>query len=239
MEFNPLYSFGYGLSYTTFDYSNLKIDEQANGNVDVEVTVRNTGTRAGDEVVQLYITDMYASVKTRVMELKNFERIQLQPNETKAVHFTLTPYELSLLDENMDRVVEKGEYKIMVGGKSPSYIPKDRIKDNVGFLSPSEGVNGKINYSQTFKADFAFSYKSISNDLMYNKKKIAVEVTNTGNINDAGKIAMYVNGLRQDDVHHFELDPGQSKTILFDLSNTIDIKNITFVGKYNSIRKEF
>ncbi|MDR1610680.1 MAG: glycoside hydrolase family 3 C-terminal domain-containing protein, partial [Candidatus Symbiothrix sp.] len=232
MEFKPLYSFGFGLSYTTFDYSNLKIREQENGNVEVEVTVRNTGTRAGDEVVQLYITDMYATVKTRIMELKNFERIHLLPDEAKTVHFTLTPYELSLLDENMDRVVEPGEYKIMVGGKSPSYVPKDRIKDSVGFLSSSEGVNGKIDYSQSFKANFVLAYKSISNNLLYDKKKIAVEVANTGNINDVGKISMYVNGSKQDDTHHYELDPGESKTVFFDLSNEIEIKDIVFVGKY-------
>ena len=75
----------------------------------VLATVKNVGQRAGDEVVQLYITDMYASVKTRITELKNFTRVHLQPGESKTVSFELTPYELSLLNDRMDRVVEKGD----------------------------------------------------------------------------------------------------------------------------------
>jgi beta-glucosidase len=239
MEFKPLYSFGYGLSYTTFDYSNLKIEQQENGNINVQVTVKNTGTREGDEVVQLYITDLYASVKTRVMELKNFERIHLKPNESETVYFVLTPYEISLLDENMDRVVEPGEYKIMVGGKSPAYVPKDRIKNSAGFPSSSDGVNGKIDYTKAFKANFELSYKGINNNLMYDKKKMSVAVKNTGNITDTGEINMYVNGIKQDDTHHYELEPGEAKTVSFDLSNDIDIKELVFATKYKSIRKAF
>ena len=78
MEYYPLYRFGYGLSYTSFEYSGLKVQEKPNGNVTVEATVKNVGGRAGDEVAQLYVTDMYASVKTRVMELKDFARIHLR-----------------------------------------------------------------------------------------------------------------------------------------------------------------
>jgi beta-glucosidase len=239
LEFKPLYPFGFGLSYTTFEYSNLQTKQLENGNIQVQATVKNTGTRAGEEVVQLYITDMYASVKTRVMELKNFERISLEPNESKTVDFILTPYEISLLDENMDRVVEPGEYKIRIGGKSPSYIPKDRIKDSVGFPESSEGVNGKINYSQSFKADFELTYKGISNDLQYNKKKLSVEVKNIGNITDTGKINLYINGVKQDDTHHFELDPGETRTIVFSIDNEVNIEKAVFVSKYKSIEKQF
>jgi beta-glucosidase len=239
MEFKPLYSFGYGLSYTTFEYSNLKTELLNNGNIRVQATVKNTGTIAGDEVVQLYITDMYATVKTRVMELKNFERIRLQPNESITVEFTLTPYELSILDENMDRVVEPGEYKIMVGGKSPSYIPQDRIKDSVKFLTPADGVNGVIDYTQALKANFELAYKGMSNNLMYNKKKISVEVKNTGNITDMGRINLYINGVKQDDTHHFELDPGESKIVVFNVSHDIEINKLTFATKYKSIEKNF
>ena len=85
MEYYPLYRFGFGLSYTSFEYSDLKIQEKPNGNVTVQATVKNIGSRAGDEVAQLYVTDMYASVKTRVMELKDFDRIYLQPGESKTV----------------------------------------------------------------------------------------------------------------------------------------------------------
>ena len=100
----------------------MKIQEKDNGNVAVQATVKNVGQRAGDEVVQLYITDMYASVKTRITELKDFTRVHLQPGESKTVSFELTPYELSLLNDRMDRVVEKGEFKILVGGVSPQYV---------------------------------------------------------------------------------------------------------------------
>ncbi|NDV63707.1 beta-glucosidase [Bacteroides sp. 224] len=239
MEFKPLYSFGYGLSYTTFEYSNLKTDVLNNGNIQIQATVKNTGTRAGDEVAQLYVTDMYASVKTRVMELKNFQRIHLKPGEAKTVSFTLTPYEISLLNDNMDRVVEPGEFKIMVGGQSPLYVPKDRIKDSVGFLEASQGVNGKINYERSYKANFELAYKGMADNLKYNKRKILVEVKNTGSINDIGKINLYVNGEKQDIAHHFELDPGQSKTIAFDVNKDLDIKKIVFTTKYRSIEKEF
>lgn len=77
----------------------------------VQATVKNIGSRAGDEVAQLYVTDMYASVKTRVMELKDFDRIYLQPGESKTVSFELTPYDISLLNDHMDRVVEKENSK--------------------------------------------------------------------------------------------------------------------------------
>ena len=70
MEYYPLYRFGFGLSYTSFEYSDLKIQEKANGNVTVQATVKNIGSRAGDEVAQLYVTDMYASVKTRCYGVK-------------------------------------------------------------------------------------------------------------------------------------------------------------------------
>lgn len=99
----------------------------------MQATVKNIGQRAGDEVVQLYVTDMYASVKTRITELKDFTRIHLKPGEAKTVSFELTPYELSLLNDHMDRVVEKGAFKILVGGVSPQYVAKDRIKDSVGY----------------------------------------------------------------------------------------------------------
>ncbi|MDR0422673.1 MAG: glycoside hydrolase family 3 C-terminal domain-containing protein, partial [Proteiniphilum sp.] len=226
MDFTPLYPFGYGLSYTTFAYSGLKTEEQENGNVKVQVDVKNTGTADGEEVVQLYVTDMYATVKTRVMELKNFDRVFLPAGETKTVTFTLTPYELSLLNDSMDRVVEPGEYKIMVGGRSPSCKAGDRIKDSIGYPESSDGVSGKINYTRSFKADFVFAYRGMTESLLYGNRKIAVEVTNTGNLNDAGKISMYVNGVKQDDTHHYELDPGESKTVFFDLSNETGIKDI-------------
>lgn len=125
--------------------------------MDVEATVKNIGQREGDEVVQLYVTDMYASVKTRVMELKDFTRIHLKPGESKVVNFELTPYQISLLNDHMDRVVEKGEFKISVGGTSPQYVAKDKIKDSVGYKDSKSGVSGMLDYTHEFAADFDLS----------------------------------------------------------------------------------
>ncbi|MEA1912333.1 MAG: glycoside hydrolase family 3 N-terminal domain-containing protein [candidate division WOR-3 bacterium] len=115
-----LYPFGYGLSYTDFEYSNLKItpEESADGNVSVSVDVKNVGDMKGDEVVQLYINDVVSSVITPVEELKGFRRITLKPGEKKRVSFSLVADQLSLLNRNMERVVEPGVFKVMIGSSS-------------------------------------------------------------------------------------------------------------------------
>ena len=116
-----LYPFGHGLSYTTFDYSNLKVDaptQGTKGNVKISVDVTNTGTRAGEEVVQLYVRDSYSSVVTYDSQLRGFEKVALTPGETKTVHFTLTPEDLELLDKNMNWTVEPGEFVVMIGASS-------------------------------------------------------------------------------------------------------------------------
>ncbi|HYV96990.1 MAG TPA: glycoside hydrolase family 3 C-terminal domain-containing protein, partial [Gemmatimonadaceae bacterium] len=117
----PLYPFGFGLSYTTFEYSDLAIEpaEMAPGaSATVRCTIKNTGTRAGDEVVQLYIRDVLASLARPVEELKGFARVSLAPGESKSVTFTLSPRELQMLDKNMKWVVEPGSFRIMVGASS-------------------------------------------------------------------------------------------------------------------------
>jgi len=117
----PLYSFGHGLSYTTFEYSNLVLSKNKinkDGKLQVKVSVKNTGSLDGDEVVQLYLTDVYSSVTTARKVLKGFSRIFLRKGETKEVSFELSPDELSLWNRNMERVVEPGEFKVMVGGNS-------------------------------------------------------------------------------------------------------------------------
>jgi len=117
----PLFPFGYGLSYTTFAYEDLEIDKPVIG-ADERTTLRfrltNTGAVAGDEVVQLYIRDVLASVARPVMELKGFQRIHLPAGETTLVEFEITSDRLSMLDKNMHRVVEPGDFRLMIGASS-------------------------------------------------------------------------------------------------------------------------
>jgi beta-glucosidase len=233
MPFKPLYSFGYGLSYTRFSYSGEKIEQHADGTVAVLATVTNTGKREGDEVVQLYVTDMYASVKTRVMELKDFQRIHLNAGESREVTFTLTPYQLSLLNDNMDRVVESGQFRIMVGGRSPEYTAADRIKNSVGYRDASEGVNDSLDYTGAYKADFVLTPGAMRMDSITHRPVAPVVVTNRGTLTDVGKVTMYVNGTQLDDVRHFELAPGASKTIFFPLEGQGEMDCI-FTTKYKS-----
>jgi len=118
---SPLYPFGFGLSYTTFAYSNLAIDKpqiEPNGTAVVSVDVRNTGMRAGDEVVQLYIRDVVSLATRPVKELRGFERVSLGPGESKTIRFSIGPERLSYHGIDMKRVVEPGRFEIMVGGNS-------------------------------------------------------------------------------------------------------------------------
>jgi len=120
----PLFPFGHGLSYTRFEYKNLRVTPQKIrpwGVARVQVDVTNTGSRAGDEVVQLYIRDRVSSVTRPVKELRGFARIHLKPGETRTVEFTLGPAELSFYNELLERVVEPGEFDIMVGPSSAIY----------------------------------------------------------------------------------------------------------------------
>jgi beta-glucosidase len=121
VSWTPLFPFGYGLSYTQFRLSNLQLSAQRirpDGRLTVSADVENTGRRAGDEVVQLYIHDVAASVTRPVKELKGFERITLQPGEKRRVEFTLTPRELGFYNREMRFVVEPGEFKVFVGNSS-------------------------------------------------------------------------------------------------------------------------
>lgn len=234
MEFYPLYSFGYGLSYTSFEYSGLKVEEKENGNVAVQATVKNVGQREGDEVVQLYVTDMYASVKTRVMELKDFTRVSLKPGEAKAVSFELTPYQISLLNDHMDRVVEKGEFKICVGGTSPQYVAKDKIKDSVGYKDGKSGVSAMLDYTHEFAADFGLSVAKEEDNIKENSKTIYVAVKNNGTIMDTGKVEMYVNGTKTGDPVHYELGPGEEKLIPFTVAKDGG-NDVMFTTKYKAV----
>ncbi len=116
-----LYDFGYGLSYTTFEYSSLKLSSKTispSDSVEVSFTLRNTGSRKGDEVVQLYIRDVLSSITVYEKVLRGFERVSLEPGESKEVSFTLAPKDLGLLDVDFRRIVEPGEFEIMIGASS-------------------------------------------------------------------------------------------------------------------------
>lgn len=116
-----IYYFGHGLSYTTFEYSGLRLSAETirpNEGITVSCTVKNTGSRAGDEVAQLYLRDEQSSVTTYEKVLRGFERIHLAPGESKEVTFKLLPRDLELLDRSMKRVVEPGKFKVMVGTSS-------------------------------------------------------------------------------------------------------------------------
>lgn len=127
----PLYPFGYGLSYTTFNYSNFKLSAakasianmeadawNGNGNITATVTVKNTGNRDADEVVQLYIRDLVASVSRPVKELKSFQRIHFAAGESKEVTFQITPEMLKFYNAELKHVIEPGDFQIMVGPNS-------------------------------------------------------------------------------------------------------------------------
>ncbi|WEK20044.1 MAG: glycoside hydrolase family 3 N-terminal domain-containing protein [Candidatus Pedobacter colombiensis] len=116
-----LYPFGYGLSYTTFEFNNLQLSQNEihhQADIQISVDVKNTGARKGDEVVQLYLKDVVSSVTTYESVLRGFERVSLAPGETKTVKFVLHPDDLALLDKNMNWTVEPGKFRVMIGNSS-------------------------------------------------------------------------------------------------------------------------
>jgi beta-glucosidase len=117
----PLFPFGYGLSYTQFHFDKLRVEPKTirtGGTAKVSVDITNTGDRAGDEVAQMYIHQRVASITRPVMRLGGFKRLRLEPGQKMTVDFTLTPEDLSLIDINMNRVVEPGIFDLMVGASS-------------------------------------------------------------------------------------------------------------------------
>jgi beta-glucosidase len=115
---HPLFPFGYGLSYTTFEYDNLSLSEteiSGQGELSVSIDITNGGDMAGYEIVQLYTRKMVASVTQPVRQLRNFEKIYLEPGETKTVEFQLTANELTYLNQELKPVLEPGTVKVFVG----------------------------------------------------------------------------------------------------------------------------
>ena len=121
----PLYPFGYGLSYSKFDYSNLKLSTNTfskNGEIQVSVTLKNSGRVTGKEVVQLYIRDLFGSITRPVKELKGFEMVELQPNESKTVTFTINEKTIEFFTANSKWEAESGDFKVFVGGSSATTL---------------------------------------------------------------------------------------------------------------------
>lgn len=128
---DPLYPFGYGLSYTTFEYSNLKVENQATstkGQIKVSFTLTNNGKVAGDEIPQLYVHDQHSSVITYDWQLRGFERIHLTPGESKDIEFTIYPKDLTILDRDMKEVCEPGIFDIRIGASSTDIRLKDSFE---------------------------------------------------------------------------------------------------------------
>lgn len=126
-----LYPFGYGLSYTSFEYRDLQIEKRViglQGDVKLSCKVKNTGKVPGDEIVQLYIRDDISSVTTYVKSLRGFERIYLKPGEEKTVHFVLTPQDFGLWNKNNKFVVEPGTFTLMVGRSSEDICLTDSVE---------------------------------------------------------------------------------------------------------------
>ena len=122
MEQEPMYPFGYGLSYTRFEYSDIRLSSKkvkAGTPADIRVTVTNTGEYKGEEVMQLYITDMEATVMVPMFSLKGINRVNLKPGESKTVKFTITPEMLELINDKGESILEQGEFKILIGGSLP------------------------------------------------------------------------------------------------------------------------
>jgi len=129
----PLYPFGFGLSYTTFTYSNLKIKNEykAGDTVTVSATVKNTGTVAGDEVVQLYVSNEDKSHSRAIHTLKAFKRINLEPGKSSTLDFILSPETFSVLNDRQEGQILPGEFEIFVGGGQPQYSGKESLKSSI------------------------------------------------------------------------------------------------------------
>jgi beta-glucosidase len=119
----PLYAFGYGMSYTKFSYTDLIIPDtmKTQDSIHVSVQVQNTGGIKGDEVIQLYVKDVEAQVSVPIWSLQGFQRITLEPGESRRITFKLIPKQFSLINDSLERVVEPGKFIIAVGGGLPEH----------------------------------------------------------------------------------------------------------------------
>lgn len=207
LTFRPRYTFGYGLSYTTFSYANLRTAEEGE-NVVVTAEVTNTGRVDAEEVAQLYLTDMVTCVSTPVTSLRGFIRVPLAAGETKTVRFVLTPFDLSLLDEQLHRRVEAGEFRVFVGGTSPvSEDTTEYRKAHLHYAGPEEGVEGSFTYTRDIAADFCLTAERTPDG-------VSVTIRNDGGIVDMASVDLYLDGALYAN-RRLELEPGEQQVIGF------------------------
>jgi Glycosyl hydrolase family 3 C-terminal domain/Fibronectin type III-like domain/Complex I intermediate-associated protein 30 (CIA30) len=199
----PLFPFGYGLSYTTFKFENLRLEPAQiyiGGTTKVSVEVSNTGDREGDEVPQMYVHQRVASVTRPVMALKGFQRIRLNPGEKKTVEFTITPDALSLLNVDMHKVVEPGVFEIMVGQSS---VQTQTITLNVVgpegqtgqalSAAPAGSESGMVSNFDDLKVAANYGAWAVTSDVeMGGKSKAAVQAVAGGA--NGSKGALQVTG---------------------------------------------
>jgi beta-glucosidase len=238
-SFTPQWPFGFGSSYTRFRYSNLHIvvKDGDPGFVTVSADVQNIGDRDGDEVSQLYVTDLVASVMTPVVELKGIERVSLKAGEIKTVTFQITPYDLSLLDENMVRRVEPGVFRIHVGGVVPG-VPGDVVdqrKRKIGFTDPLQGISGEFAESKPYSARFIYTLNAPQRAKIGRSVPVTVTVRNDGNLTDVTETKLYEDSLL--DSWSFELKPGETKSHLFHVTISRSGTLVLVAGSQTLTRK--
>lgn len=222
MPGSPLFPFGHGLSYTKFEYSNLKINANENtGYVEIKFDLRNIGDRTGDEVAQLYIHDVVAFPARPLKELKRFKRVTLAPNESTTITFRLTPDDLAFYDINMRKVVEPGEFEVMIGSSSADIR-----------------LSGRFNIKRPIRTSFECSLLSSENTKVKlgELAKITLLVRNTGTISDLCPVSLYLDG-KLVESHKLDLDPGERRAVDFRVGITKPGKHQIEVGIPGQMRK--
>ena len=189
---NPLYSFGYGLSYTTFKYSNLKIFplvQTKEGNINVTFDVTNTGKREGDEVVQMYYRDLVSSVTTYDLNMRGFDRVHLKPNETKTISYTLKPQDIQLLNQENKWVVEPGEFKVYIGASSTdiklegkfAIAEKNKMEETLAKISTDNSVQNSVHPSVNESNKLKMFDKNFESSWTTTEKNASIDFDLEGN----------------------------------------------------------
>ncbi len=191
----PLFPFGYGLSYTKFSYSNLSIDK-SEWQISIRFDVENVGDRDGEEVVQLYIRDLVSSIARPVKELRRFKRVYIRKGEKKTITFTLYPEDFAYYDENMRRVVEPGEFEILIGSSSEDI----RLRGIVNIDREIRSIPRILNVDVKMKDD--------------GNAHIVAMVMNEGMISDLIPIKLLVDGNIVEE-HRIFLEPSEKREVVF------------------------